>query len=273
MDVQESGLRESKQRWRSAVAGVLAKSTRRDPADLPPEPERLLDSPTYEGFPIRALYTSLDALPEPPLPGDWPFVRGGDGLRDVKSGWKVAEAFPVAGQKAVTDGNGANAALGLLYGIAGRYGDALAFAEQRLADLRIGDRRPQDFEGHVELQLGIKADDAAKKIKDVAEVVKDSQVAGHAATQGGIGGVPYRFAVVDLLMFKFLGTVGGAEVTAETVGGFLSWAMYRPKAAAILLDNLSGIAEQTPRAISAMAKLYNQYKADQPPPPPPIGSQ
>ena len=100
-------MQESKQRWRSAVAGVLAKSTRRDPADLPPEPERLLDSPTYEGFPIRALYTSLDALPEPPLPGDWPFVRGGDALRDVKSGWKVAEAFPVAGQRAVTDGNGA----------------------------------------------------------------------------------------------------------------------------------------------------------------------
>ena len=98
MDVQESGLQESQnERWRSAVAGVLAKSTRRDPADLPPEPERLLDSPTYEGFPIRPLYTSLDALPEPPLPGDWPFVRGGDALRDVKSGWKVAEAFPVAG--------------------------------------------------------------------------------------------------------------------------------------------------------------------------------
>ena len=105
--MQESGLRESQQRWRSAVAGVLAKSTRRDPADLPPEPESLLDSPTYEGFPIRALYTSLDALPEPPLPGAWPFVRGGDALRDVKSGWKVAEAFPAPGQKAVADGNGA----------------------------------------------------------------------------------------------------------------------------------------------------------------------
>ena len=45
--------------------------------------------------------------PEQPLPGDWPFVRGGDALRDVKSGWKVAEAFPAPGQKAVTDGNGA----------------------------------------------------------------------------------------------------------------------------------------------------------------------
>jgi len=107
MDVQDSGLQQLNEQWRSAVAGVLAKTTRRDPADLPPEPERLLDSPTYEGFPIRALYTSLDALPEPPLPGQWPFVRGGDALRDIKSGWKVAEAFPVAGQKSVADGNGA----------------------------------------------------------------------------------------------------------------------------------------------------------------------
>jgi len=107
MDVQESGLGESRQQWRSAVAGVLAKSTRRDPAELPPEPEQLLDSQTYEGFPIRALYTSLDALPEQPLPGDWPFVRGGDARRDVKAGWRVAEAFPIPGQNAVADGNGA----------------------------------------------------------------------------------------------------------------------------------------------------------------------
>ncbi len=85
-------LAEGRARWRKAVAGVLAKSTRRD--DLGPEPERLLDSPTYEGFAIHPLYTALDALPEPPLPGEWPYLRGGDALRDVKSGWKVAEAFP-----------------------------------------------------------------------------------------------------------------------------------------------------------------------------------
>ncbi len=88
------------------MAGVLAKSTRRDPADLPDEPERLLDSPTYEGFAIRPLYTSLDALPEPALPGRWPYVRGGDALRDVKSGWRVAEAFPANGS-AAADANGA----------------------------------------------------------------------------------------------------------------------------------------------------------------------
>lgn len=101
-------------RWRTAVAGVLAKSTRRDAEDLGPEPERLLDTPTYEGFPIRALYTSFDALPEQALPGDWPYVRGADALRDVSSGWKVAEAFPSNGADgnaallaALTDGVGA----------------------------------------------------------------------------------------------------------------------------------------------------------------------
>src|SRR6185312_4558879 len=111
MDVQKPGAQDSLNsdvaRWRSAVAGVLAKSTRRDAADLPAEPERLLDSPTYEGFPIRPLYTSLDALPEPALPGQWPFVRGGDALRDVKSGWKVAEAFPFVSGTTADVANGA----------------------------------------------------------------------------------------------------------------------------------------------------------------------
>ena len=79
---------------------------RRDPADLPAEPERLLDSPTYEGFPVRPLYTSLDERPEAALPGEWPFVRGGDALRDVKSGWRVAEVFPANGSSAA-DANGA----------------------------------------------------------------------------------------------------------------------------------------------------------------------
>ncbi|MGB3481285.1 MAG: methylmalonyl-CoA mutase small subunit [Mycobacterium sp.] len=101
-----SVLEDARSRWRSAVAGVLAKSTRRDVADLPAEPERLLDSGTYEGFPVRPLYTALDALPEPALPGQWPYIRGGDATRDVLSGWKVLETFPLAGQ-VVGDGNSA----------------------------------------------------------------------------------------------------------------------------------------------------------------------
>ena len=95
--VQEEALEQARTRWRSAVADVLVKGGQRIPADLTDEPERLLDSPTYEGFPIHALYTALDAHAEAPLPGDWPFVRGADPHRDVLSGWKVAEEFPAPG--------------------------------------------------------------------------------------------------------------------------------------------------------------------------------
>ncbi|MCV7279456.1 methylmalonyl-CoA mutase small subunit [Mycolicibacterium flavescens] len=117
MDVQKpTAVEADRERWRSAVAGVLAKSTRRDPADLPAEPERLLDSPTYDGFAIRPLYTSLDALPEPPLPGRWPFVRGGDALRDVKTGWRVVEAYPADDSGTVAEHNGA-VLLGLTEGV------------------------------------------------------------------------------------------------------------------------------------------------------------
>ena len=81
-------------RWRGAVAGVLAKG---GSGELPVEPERLLDTPTYEGIDIAALYTALDAGPEAPPPGRWPFIRGGDAARDVLSGWRVVESFPVPG--------------------------------------------------------------------------------------------------------------------------------------------------------------------------------
>ncbi len=101
------GSESDREQWRAAVAGVLAKSKRKDPAELGDAPEQLLDSPTYEGFPIRPLYTILDSQPEAPLPGRWPFIRGGDALRDVKSGWKVVESFPAPGQVSVADGNGA----------------------------------------------------------------------------------------------------------------------------------------------------------------------
>lgn len=101
MSVEVSAeLEQARARWRAGVAGVLAKSLRREPGDIEldtgGEPERLLDTLVEgpDGFAIRALYTAFDALPEPPLPGRWPYVRGADALRDVNSGWKVAEVFP-----------------------------------------------------------------------------------------------------------------------------------------------------------------------------------
>jgi methylmalonyl-CoA mutase len=98
IDVPElADLEEGRGRWRSAVAGVLSKSSRKDPEQLGDEPERLLETPTYDGIAVRALYTALDQLPEPTLPGEWPYVRGGDAARDVNAGWKVAEVFPAPG--------------------------------------------------------------------------------------------------------------------------------------------------------------------------------
>ncbi|WIM88703.1 methylmalonyl-CoA mutase small subunit [Candidatus Mycobacterium wuenschmannii] len=94
VSAEPADLAQGRARWRTAVAGVLAKSTKRDADDLGPEPEQMLETPTYEAVAIRALYTALDELPEPPLPGEWPFLRGADALRDVKSGWKVAESIP-----------------------------------------------------------------------------------------------------------------------------------------------------------------------------------
>lgn len=105
-------LEQSRARWRAGVTGVLAKSSRREPADIEldtgGEPERLLDTAVEgpDGFAIRALYTAFDELPEPPLPGSWPYVRGADALRDVNSGWKVAEVFPAVAVSAA-EANGA----------------------------------------------------------------------------------------------------------------------------------------------------------------------
>ncbi|WP_040790553.1 methylmalonyl-CoA mutase family protein [Nocardia paucivorans] len=76
--------------WRKGVAGVLAKARKVDAAELGPEPEKLLNQTTYDGLTIAPLYTRRDELPELPLPGVYPFVRGGSGTRDVHRGWYVS---------------------------------------------------------------------------------------------------------------------------------------------------------------------------------------
>ncbi|WP_433709839.1 methylmalonyl-CoA mutase family protein [Nocardia sp. CA-084685] len=88
--------------WRKGVAGVLAKARRVDVAELPEEPEKLLEEQTYDGLTIAPLYTRGDERPELPLPGEYPFVRGRDATRDVHRGWYVS-AFIAA-----SDGAAAN---------------------------------------------------------------------------------------------------------------------------------------------------------------------
>ncbi|SOX53569.1 methylmalonyl-CoA mutase small subunit, partial [Mycobacterium ahvazicum] len=135
IDVPElADLEQVRERWRTAVAGVLAKSTRKEPAELGQEPEQLLDTPTYDGFAVRPLYTAFDELPEPSLPGQWPYLRGADPFRDVKSGWKVVEAFPSAGASAAET----NAA------VLGSLGDGVSALLLRVG---AGGVAPQELEG------------------------------------------------------------------------------------------------------------------------------
>lgn len=87
--------------WRQGVAGVLAKARRVDASELPAEPEKLLAVTTYDGLTVNPLYTRRDELPEQPLPGQFPYVRGGDATRDVHRGWFVGQRFGGSDAKAV----------------------------------------------------------------------------------------------------------------------------------------------------------------------------
>nr|WP_232541386.1 methylmalonyl-CoA mutase family protein [Nocardia bovistercoris] len=74
----------------------MAKARRVDIAELPEEPEHLLAETTYDGLTVAPLYTRRDELPEQPLPGAFPFVRGRDATRDVHRGWYVTAPVTAA---------------------------------------------------------------------------------------------------------------------------------------------------------------------------------
>lgn len=206
-------------RWRTAVAGVLAKSSRKDPADLPAEPESLLDSPTYEGFPIRPLYTTLDAQPEPPLPGTWPFVRGADARRDVVAGWKVAESFGASGS--VADGNAA---------VLGALGDGVSALVLRVGDTDVA---PADLDRLLEgvflelapviLEAGAQFAAAAEAVLTLIAGADDAQRATMSIDLGAdpltaaLSGAPAP--TLDEVTHVAANVAGGAGVRAITVDG------------------------------------------------------
>lgn len=114
---QEDASRSAYAAWQKAVAGVLAKSRRVDVADLPDDPERLLEVTNYDGVTVSPLYGPRDEKDEDPLPGVFPFVRGRDARRDVNAGWRVSARFgvgqsdPEAVNRSILDGlnNGVSA--------------------------------------------------------------------------------------------------------------------------------------------------------------------
>ncbi|MGZ8179674.1 methylmalonyl-CoA mutase family protein [Williamsia sp. SKLECPSW1] len=85
----EVDLQAAREAWDDAVAGVLAKSRRVDVADISRPASAHLRTTTYDDITIDPLYTRADELPEAPLPGQFPFVRGREAGRDVLRGWHV----------------------------------------------------------------------------------------------------------------------------------------------------------------------------------------
>ncbi|OLP03185.1 methylmalonyl-CoA mutase small subunit [Mycolicibacterium porcinum] len=272
-----SAVESDRQQWRTAVAGVLAKSSRRDVADLPAEPERLLDSQTYEGFAIRPLYTSLDALPEPSLPGQWPFVRGGDALRDVKSGWKVVESFPAVAGTAVGTVNGSvlvaltEGASALAVRVGGEDGIALGELD-RLLDGVFLDLVPVIFEG---TGAGAGADLAATAdaVLPLLEDFDDDQRSRLAIDLGAdpltapLSGQPAT-ADADLLatVAKLTGYAGGVRaITVDgpafhNLGANAAWELAGSVAAAVAYLRI--LSDGGVATADALRQISFRYTAD-----------
>jgi methylmalonyl-CoA mutase len=280
-----SAVESDRQQWRTAVAGVLAKSSRRDVADLPAEPERLLDSQTYEGFAIRPLYTSLDALPETTLPGQWPFVRGGDALRDVKSGWKVVESFPAVAGSAVGTVNGAvlvaltEGASALAVRVGGEDGIALGELD-RLLDGVFLDLVPVIFEGvaNTAADLAAVADAVLPLLEDLDDEQRSrlsidlgvdpltAPLSGQPAVGGADNSATADDADLPATVAKLTGHAGGVRaITVDgpafhNLGASAAWELAGSIAAAVAylrILNDGGVA-----APDALRQISFRYAAD-----------
>ncbi|QNG18845.1 methylmalonyl-CoA mutase small subunit [Rhodococcus triatomae] len=180
---------EAYQAWQKSVAGVLAKSRRVDPEELGPQPQKLLETVTYDGVTVAPLYTSRDERPEPPLPGTYPYVRGTDPDRDVNTGWKVTARY--VGTDATTvnteilDGLGAGvSALWLAVGGAGvPVGDLARALDGVLFDL-----------APLTLDAGAHTAAAAEALYPVLDV---ASVSDRAAVTVNLGAAPLTSAYAD----------------------------------------------------------------------------
>ncbi|MEV6276832.1 methylmalonyl-CoA mutase family protein [Nocardia sp. NPDC051832] len=197
--------------WRKGVAGVLAKARRVDAADLPDEPEKLLDETTYDGLTIAPLYTRRDELPEQPLPGAFPFVRGGTATRDVHRGWYVS-AY-VAGDGAAANREilaGLETGLSAIWLGAGERGVPVGELPTALSGLL--------FElAPLTLAAG---SDVSAAAAQVFAVLDEYQVADRAAIQVALGAAPLtsRFAgTADIEPAEAVQLAGQAIARPETV--------------------------------------------------------
>ncbi|MGB3696809.1 MAG: methylmalonyl-CoA mutase family protein [Gordonia sp. (in: high G+C Gram-positive bacteria)] len=193
--------------WSDAAAGVLAKSRKVTVDELPGTAEALLSTRTGDGTVVRPLYTRKDETAEQGVPGQFPFVRGADPVRDVNVGWRVTERFgdePVADAAALNEqildaaGNGTS-------GLWLKLGGAVGVAD--LASVLAGvylDLMPVTLDAGAD---GIAAARAYLALRAAAPAAPQAAPPS-AATVQSLGLSPYTAA------FSGRATVPAAEATA-----------------------------------------------------------
>lgn len=206
--------------WQNAVAGVLAKSRRVEPTELGPEPQRLLETTTYDDVTVNPLYGIRDELPEAPLPGEFPYVRGTSATRDVNAGWLVSAQFggtdaAAANERILSALESGVSALWLQVGAEALPADALpAVLDQVLLDL-------------APITLDAGADTAAAADALYALLDARTDVADHAAVRIALGAAPLTSAfsgrddvsVADAIALAAAASERAESVRALTVDG------------------------------------------------------
>ncbi|MET0496203.1 MAG: methylmalonyl-CoA mutase subunit beta [Actinoplanes sp.] len=143
--------------WRRLALGVLRKAGRADEQTTPEQVDELLSTMSHDGVRSAPLYTPGSALPEPGLPGEFPFVRGGRAAGEAIAGWDVRQrhADPdvaVTREAVLTDLENGATSLWLVLGDAGlpieALGDVLRPVQLDLAGLVLdaGDRAAEAAE-------------------------------------------------------------------------------------------------------------------------------
>ncbi|WP_068157238.1 methylmalonyl-CoA mutase small subunit [Rhodococcus phenolicus] len=206
--------------WQNAVAGVLAKSRRVEPTELGPEPQRLLETTTYDDVTVNPLYGIRDELPEAPLPGEFPYVRGTSATRDVNAGWLVSAQFggtdaAAANERILSALESGVSALWLQVGAEALPADALpAVLDQVLLDL-------------APITLDAGADTAAAADALYALLDARTDVADRAAVRIALGAAPLTSAfsgrddvsVADAIALAAAASERAESVRALTVDG------------------------------------------------------
>lgn len=195
--------------WYKAVAGVFARVTKKDVADIPLDVWRKLIKTTYDGIDVNPLYTREDEFAEASVPGEFPFTRGLKGAgENEKPGWGVTESFgPSASNEEV------------LTALENGTTDLVIYGNEGLEELLKG----------VYLEMAPVRLNAGSATKDVAEkLFALIDASGKAPARAELGASPLSSAVD-----------GSASVDLSTAVELAKASSERENTRAILVDAVS----------------------------------